>query len=83
MAIQNKLLNGMVNSLHAWILRVGQGVQTPLENHKAIEFLINTGLDPKENHKATMTAFNVGPPSAHQQKTFKWCFTDGPMMARL
>ena len=42
---------------HAWIQRGGgggggQGVQTrpPLENHKAIGFLINTGLDSMENH---------------------------------
>ena len=69
MAIQNKLLNGMVNSLHAQIQRGGQRVQTPppLENHKAIGFLINAGLDPKENYKATMAAFNVGQPSTRQQ----------------
>ena len=31
----------------------GQGVQNPLENHKAIGFLSNTGSDPLENHKDT------------------------------
>ena len=45
----------------------GQGSGSPLENHKAIAFLINTGLDPMENHKATKTVFNVGPSSALQQ----------------
>ena len=39
----------------------GQGVRTPLENHKDIGFLSNTGLDPLENHKAIKPAFNVGP----------------------
>ena len=34
----------------------------PLENDKAIGFLINTGPDPMENHKATKPACNVGPP---------------------
>ena len=37
------------------------GVQTPLENHKAIGFLSNTCPDPLENHKATKPVFNVGP----------------------
>ena len=40
-----------------------------LENHKAIGFHINTGLDPMENHKAAKTAFKVGPPSACQRNT--------------
>ena len=46
---------------------MGTGGPDHLENHKAIGFLINTGLDPMENHKATKTAFNVGPPSVRQQ----------------
>ena len=33
----------------------GQGVQTPLENHKAIGFMGNTGLDP-EAAKPTSSA---------------------------
>ena len=33
----------------------------PLENHKAIGFLGNTGPDSLANHKATKPAFNVGP----------------------
>ena len=45
----------------------GQGVRTPLENHKNIGFLSNTGPDPLKNHKATKPAFNVGPSSAFQR----------------
>ena len=45
----------------------GVGTPPPLENHKAIGFLINTGLVPMENHKATKTAFNVWPPWTRQQ----------------
>ena len=33
----------------------------PLENHKAIGFLSNTGQDPMENHIDINSAFNVGP----------------------
>ena len=44
--------------------RGGQGVRTPLENHKNIGFLSNTGPDPFKNHKATKPAFNAGPSSA-------------------
>ena len=32
----------------------------PLENHKTIRFLSNTGLDPLAIHKAAKSAFNVG-----------------------
>ena len=32
----------------------GQGVWTPLENHKNIGFLGNTGPDPLKNHKASI-----------------------------
>ena len=56
----------------------------PLENHKNIGFLSNTGLDPLKNHKATKPALNVG--FDHRQAReilFKWRFAGGPMMARL
>ena len=36
----------------------------PLENHKAIGFLSNTGPHPLENHKESNLKFNVGPLSA-------------------
>ena len=45
----------------------GRGSGLSLEKHKAIGFLINTGLGPMENRKATKAAFNVGPPSARQR----------------
>ena len=47
----------------------GTGGQTPppLENHKNIGVLSNTGLDPLKNDKATNLAFNVGPSSARQR----------------
>ena len=31
----------------------------PLESHKAIKFLSNTGPDPLENHKATKPAWTI------------------------
>ena len=46
----------------------GQGVRTPLKNHKAIGFLSNAAPDHLKNHKATKPAFNVGPSSARQRK---------------
>ena len=46
-----------------------QGSGPPMENYKAIGFLINTGPDPMENHETTKTEFNVGPPLARQWNT--------------
>ena len=43
------------------------GPTSPLENHKNIGFLSNTGPDPLINHKATKPAFNVGLSSARQR----------------
>ena len=49
------------------------GTPLPLENHKAIGFLSNTGLELLENHKANKPTFNVGP--------IKWHFAnDGPLL---
>ena len=53
----------------------GQGVQTPLKNHKAIVFLGN-------NHKATKPAFNVRPSSACQ-RNFRLRADDGPILVSL
>ena len=52
--------------VHAQIQRRWQRVWTPshLENHKNIDFFINTGLDLLENIKATEPAFIVGLSSA-------------------
>ena len=55
------------NHVHARIQSGGQGVWTPLGNHKAIGFLSNTGLHPLENHKTTKPAFNVGALSVRQR----------------
>ena len=52
---------------HGRIQRGGQGVRTPLKNHKNIGFLSNTGADHLKNHRATKPAFNVGPSSARQR----------------
>ena len=51
---------------------VGQGVRTPLKNHKNIGFLSNNGLVPLKIDKATKPAFNVGPSSACQRNTIHW-----------
>ena len=71
--------------LHSWAdPEGGQGVLTPLKNHKNIGFLSNTGSDPLKNHKATKPTFNVGQSSAPVSETpFKWRFAGGPMMAHL
>ena len=45
----------------------GTGDSDPLENHKTIGFLMNTGPDPFKNQKATKPAFNVWPPSARHR----------------
>ena len=41
----------------------GQGIRTPppLENHKNIGFLSNTGPDPLKNHNTTKPSFIFGP----------------------
>ena len=48
------------------IQKGGQGVQTPMKNHKNIGFLSNAGLDPLKNQKAAKPAFNVRPSSTRQ-----------------
>ena len=63
---------------HARIQRGGQGVRTPLKNHKNIEFLSNTGPDPLNFSKLSSQQSTLG----HHRHAFKWRFTGGPMMAR-
>ena len=46
-----------------------RGSGPPLENHKNIGFLSNTGPDPLKYPIATKPAFNVGPSSARQRNT--------------
>ena len=61
----------------------GTGGLDPLENHKNIRFLSNTGPDSLKNYKATTPAFNVGPSSHARETPLKWRFAGGPMIARL
>ena len=62
----------------------GQGVRTPIENHKNIGFLNNSGPDPQNNYEATEPAFNVEPSSARQRNAIKmafcWRAVDGPLI---
>ena len=51
-----------------------RGSGPPLENHKAIGFLINADPDPLEDHKATKPAFNVGPSLARQRNAIEMAF---------
>ena len=55
-------------------MRGGCKGSVPIENHKNVGILSNTGPDLLKNHKATKPAFNVGPPSA--QRNAK----DGPLI---
>ena len=52
----------------------GQGIQTPLKNHKNIGFCSNNGPDPLKNHKATKTAINDGPSSERQRNAIEMAF---------
>ena len=45
---------------------VGAGDPGPLQSHKNIGFLSNTGPDPFKNYKATKPVFNFGSSLAHQ-----------------
>ena len=53
----------------------------PLENHKNIGFISNTGSDPLKSHIAIKPAFNEGPSSARQRNAikmaFRWRVDDG------
>ena len=45
----------------------GQGVRSPLKNHKTYRVSTNTGPDPRKNYQATKPVINVGPSSARQR----------------
>ena len=45
----------------------GAGGPGPLNDHKNIVFLCNTGPDPLKNQKATKPALIIGPSSARQR----------------
>ena len=54
--------------IHVRVQRgAGEPDPPPLKNHKNIEFLSATGLDPLKNHKTTEPAFNVRPSLARQR----------------
>ena len=64
--------------------RRGLGMQTPLENHKAVGFLRNTGMGrgatpPPGKSQATQPAFSDESSLAHQQTPFKWHFAGGAL----
>ena len=54
---------------------------TPLENHKAVGFLRNTGPDPLENHKAVGFLRNTGPDPLENHKAVQPAFIIGPSSA--
>ena len=61
----------------------GQGVKTPLKNHKNIGFLSNTCPDPLKNHKATKPDSMLGHHRQDSEMPFKWHFTGRLIMARM
>ena len=66
------------------IKRGGGRGAVPLENHKQIWFLSNTGPDSLKNHKATKLAFNIWPSSIRLrnaiEKAFRWRADDFPFI---
>ena len=64
-----------------FIARMHIACTLPLESHKAIGFLSNTGPDPLKSHKTAKPAFNVGPLSPRQRNAismaFRWWVDDG------
>ena len=60
----------------------GQGVRTPLENHKNIGFPGgNSDLDPLKIIKLPSQYSMVGHYRHTSETPFQWPFADGPMMA--
>ena len=57
------------------------GPDPPLENHKAIGFLINTGVDPMENQLPWQHSM-LGHHRPTSETPLKWRFAGGSMMAR-
>ena len=62
----------------------GEGVQTPLKNHKNIGFLNNTDPDPLKNHEATNFSQNsmLDHHRPASEMPFQWRVAGGKMMAR-
>ena len=55
----------------------------PLENHKSIGFLSNTGPDPLKTTKLPGQHSVLGHHRPARETPFKWRFSGGPMMAHL
>ena len=68
--------------IHVRIQRGGQGVWTPLKNHKDIGFLSNTGQDPLKITKLPSQHSMLGHHRHTSEPPFKWRFAGRPMMAR-
>ena len=60
----------------------GQGVQTPLENHENIGFLINIGPDSLKIVKLPCPQSILCHDRHASETPFKWHFAGGPIMAR-
>ena len=63
--------------------RGGQGVRTPLKNHKNIGFLNNICSDTLKITKLQSQHSMLGHHQPASEAPFKWCFAGGPMMAPL
>ena len=61
----------------------GRGSGLPLENHKNIGFLSNTGPDPLKITKLPSQQSMKGHHRNASETPFKWRFAGGSMMARL
>ena len=59
----------------------GQGVQTPLKNHKNIGFPSNNDPDPLNITKLPSQHSMVGHYRRARETPLQWCFAYGPMMA--
>ena len=68
------------HSRHVRIQRGGQGVRTPLKNHKDIAILVRI---PCKTTKLPSQHSMLGHQRPASETPFKWRFAGGPMMARL
>ena len=80
------MLLAFVLVIHVRIQRGGQGVRTPLKNHKNIGFSSNIGLDPLKNgsYQASIQCWAItGPPAKRHLMVFCWRAEDGPLIVVL
>ena len=57
----------------------GQGVRTPVENHKNMGSFSNTGPDPSYQASIQCRAI-IGPLAKRHLKAFRWWADDGPLL---